>query len=525
MKILKTLPVRLSIGTLLMAFAALGVSSIPTGCGKDISTTEPLPTQTFSNVDANAGSWKMIVLSGPSQIPVAAPAAVNSATYASEIAQIKSDQAALTDAQKSSITYWSSGGVLRWNEVMRELAAKSDLPPAPNSDGTYPVPSAANPFADPQYPFSNPPYAARAYSYVSVAQFEALKAAWYFKYLYKRPSPSAVDKSVQSLLPSSGIPSYPSEDAVEAGVNSVLLTLMFPTSVDEINAKTQEQLMVARISGRATQSDVDAGFALGKSVAAIFTARAGTDGMKAAGGTAAVWQAITDRTIATGQIAWISQDSPARPPMLPLFGQVKGWLMAPTDIVAVRPGPPPSTSSAQMKTETAEVKASVNNITGDQLATVLKWGDGASTPTPPGHWDTIAVPYIVKAGQSEVRAARTFALLNMALHDGAIACWDTKYFYDNPRPSQLDPSIKTQIALPNFPSYVSGHSVFSSAAATVLGSLFPDGASYFTQQAQEAGMSRLYAGIHYRSDITAGIQEGQQVGNYAVRFAATDGAN
>lgn len=525
---MKTIPsssVRFRFASVILTGTALALIGISAGCGKSISSTEPLPAQSVANVDANAGSWKMIVLSAPTQFPVAQPTATNSADYAAEIAQIKSDQAALTDAQKSSIQYWSSGGVLRWNEVMRELAAKSDLPPAPNGDGTYPVPSAANPFADPQYPFSNPPYAARAYSYVSVAQFEALKAAWYYKYLYKRPSPSTVNTSVQSLLPASGIPSYPSEDAVEAGVNSVLLSLLFPTSVDEITAKTQEQLMVARISGRATQSDIDAGFALGKSVAAIFVARAGSDGMKAAGGNADIWKSIADRTTARGEIAWISQDSPQRPPMLPVFGQVKGWLMAPADIVAVRPGPPPSTSSAQMAQETAEVKSYVDNVTRDQLATVLKWGDGASTPTPPGHWDTIAVPYIVKAGQSEVRAARTFALLNMALHDGAIACWDTKYFYDNPRPSQLDPSIKTQIALPNFPSYVSGHSVFSSAGATVLSSIFPDGATYFAQQAQEAGMSRLYAGIHYRSDITAGIQEGQMVGTFAVRFAQTDGAN
>ena len=51
------------------------------------------------------------------------------------------------------------------------------------------MPNPANPFADPQYPFSNPPYAARAYSYVSIAQFEALKSAWYYKYQYKRRVP------------------------------------------------------------------------------------------------------------------------------------------------------------------------------------------------------------------------------------------------------------------------------------------------------------------------------------------------
>ena len=407
---------------------------------------------------------------------------------------------------------------------MRDLAAKSDLPPAPNPDGSYPVPSAGNPFADPQYPFSNPPYAARAYSYVSVAQFEALKAAWHYKYQYKRAAPATNDPSIQALMPSTNIPAYPSEDAVEAGVNDALLKLLFPTSADEIDAKAAEQQQVALLSGRASASDIAAGLALGKAVAAVFASRASTDGMKAAGGNAQIWQSLADAAKARGEIAWVSQDLPVRPPMLPVFGKVQTWIMTPADLLSARSAPPPSTSSTQMKTELAEVKSTVNSLNRDQLATVLKWGDGASTPTPPGHWDSIAVPYIVKAGQSEVRTARTFALLNMALHDAAVSCWETKYFYYNPRPSQLDPSVKVQIGLPNFPSYVSGHSVFSAAAATVLGSLFPDGAEYFQQQSQEAAMSRLYAGIHYRSDIEVGLTQGAKVGQHTVDFAQADGA-
>jgi membrane-associated phospholipid phosphatase len=113
----------------------------------------------------------------------------------------------------------------------------------------------------------------------------------------------------------------------------------------------------------------------------------------------------------------------------------------------------------------------------------------------------------------------------MALHDAAVACWEAKYFYFNPRPSQLDPSIKTMTGLPNFPSYVSGHSVFSAAAADVLDYLFPSAAIYFDGQVQEAAMSRLYGGIHYRSDIMVGMAHGKRVGEYTVAFAKTDGAN
>jgi membrane-associated phospholipid phosphatase len=125
---------------------------------------------------------------------------------------------------------------------------------------------------------------------------------------------------------------------------------------------------------------------------------------------------------------------------------------------------------------------------------------------------------------SEVRTARNFALLNMALMDAAIACWDTKTFYYYPRPSQLDPKIKTSTGIPNFPAYTSGHSTFSGAAATVLGHIFPNKKTSFDEQAEQASLSRLYGGIHYRMDCEAGLKAGKAVGNFAVNRARTDGA-
>jgi PAP2 superfamily len=477
-----------------------------------------------SGNDPDAGNWRYILLTGPGQFPVAEPAPVTDAAYQAELAAIKGAQATLTKEQRDTIDYWAKGGVLRWNEIMLELVARADLPPEPNADGTYPSPNPANPFAFPQYPFSNPPYASRALSYVAVAQYEALKVAWYYKYLYNRPSPAKTDGSIRSLLPTD-LPAYPSEDAVIASVNSELLKLLFPVSADEIAQKAAAQQQAALLAGKASASDIAAGVALGKSVAAVFIERSGTDGMKAAAGTAAQWQALTDAAMARGEIPWRSMETPPRPPMLPFFGQVKAWMMSPGDIVDERPGPPPSTSSAQMKQELAEVKSAVENVTRDQLRTVYKWNDGVNTPTPPGHWNLIVEPYIDAAGFSEVRAARALALLNMALHDAAVACWDAKFTYFNPRAVQLDPSIKTVIGLPNFPSYTSGHSTFSAAAAEVLSYLFPAATGFFASQRDEAVLSRLYGGIHYRSDIEVGKDHGKRVAGYTLRFAQADGAN
>ena len=113
----------------------------------------------------------------------------------------------------------------------------------------------------------------------------------------------------------------------------------------------------------------------------------------------------------------------------------------------------------------------------------------------------------------------------MALHDAGVGCWDTKFAYFNPRSSQMDPSIKTEIDLPNFPSYVSGHSDFSAAAADVLSYLFPADAAFFASQRDEAAQSRLYGGIHYQSDIKSGLQQGKAISDFTVNFAQSDGAN
>jgi hypothetical protein len=261
----------------------------------------------------------------------------------------------VTRAQRTAIEYWSEGGVMRWNEILLELVARANLPPAPAPDGTYPAPDANNPFADPQFPFGNPPYAARAYSYVTVAQYEALKVAWYYKHLYNRRAPYQVDSSIRSLMPATGVPAYPSEDAVVSGVTTELLKLLFPTAVEQITLKAGEQRQAALLSGRASASDIAAGLALGQAVAAVFVARAGADGMRTAGGSPALWQALADAATARGEVPWISRETPPRPPLLPLFRAVRAWMMTPDDILNERPGPPPSTSSALMERELAEV--------------------------------------------------------------------------------------------------------------------------------------------------------------------------
>lgn len=506
--------------------AAVAIAVPVASCDKSI--VEPgasLPPIEAAAVDVGAGSWKMIVLTGPDQVVVPDPAPVTSAAYVAELQAVKSAQANMTDAQRAAVSYWTGAGVLRWNEIERELVARYNLPPAPRQDGTYPLPDAENPFSDPVFPFANPPYAARAYSYVSVAQYEALKAAWYWKFRFNRLSPARNDPGVATVVAANALPSYPSEDAVLSGVTAEMLKLLFPASLEEITRKAAEQREAAILSGRATASDVAAGLALGKSIAALVINRARADGMGAAAGNPTMWKSLSDAATAKGEVAWQSLETPIRPPMLMNFGSVKAWTMTSAEVVSLEPGPPPSTSSVEMKADLATVKNTTDNLTREQMAIALKWNDGAGTATPPGHWNAIASDYVRDARMSEVRAARVFALLNMAMHDVAVGCWDTKMKNFNPRPSQLDPSIKTMIGLPNFPAFPSGHSTFSAAAATTLGAIFPQGASTFDAMADEAGLSRLYGGIHYPSDIREGKAHGTRIGAWVLNYFKADGAN
>ncbi len=506
-------------------FIAAIVVLIIAACSKDIvGRTDNTIALQPANIDLNAGSWKPVLLTAPTDIVVATPIATNSPDYIIQINEIKSFQANITTEEKNLVAYWSAGAILRWNEILRELVAKHNLAPYQNADGTYPFPSANNPLAYPLFPFANPPYAARAYAYVSAAQYDALVTAWYYKKQFNRAAPYKVDSSLKVLVPKSDLPSYPSEDAVVEGTAVEMLKLLFPGDQDYIQQRAEEHRRARLISGANVRSDIEAGEALGKAVAQKFVARARGDRAGAAAGNQTIWTKLETDCAARGETPWQSLESPKRPPMLPLFGKVKTFLFDSLTAVSLRAVAPPSTSSKQMKDETEEIYQLVKNPTRERTAIVQFWADGVATYTPPGHWDAIAAEDFINKNFSEVRWARNMALLNMSLMDAAIVCWDTKYFYFNPRPSQLNPAIKTLTGMPNFPSYVSGHSTFSGAAAAILSHIIPDRATAYDAMAKEASVSRMYGGIHYRSDCEVGLTVGKNVGGYAIKRALTDGA-
>jgi membrane-associated phospholipid phosphatase len=109
--------------------------------------------------------------------------------------------------------------------------------------------------------------------------------------------------------------------------------------------------------------------------------------------------------------------------------------------------------------------------------------------------------------------------MHMAIMDASIGCYEAKYLYWYIRPYQADPVITVPVSRPNFPSYPSAHSCLSSAGAGVLAGYFPSERRELDAMVEEAGVSRIYAGLHFRFDITAGQKLGYSVAKLALRRA------
>jgi hypothetical protein len=179
--------------------------------------------------------------------------------------------------------------------------------------------------------------------------------------------------------------------------------------------------------------------------------------------------------------------------------------------------PPPPLSDPIWKEQLAKVKEASQNLTEEQKKIIYYWAgelkeDGYAT----GDWYQIAMSYMQKKNVPLEKMLLVRSVLAMALEDASIACFDSKYAYFMLRPSMQDSSIKPFIEIPNHPSYPAGHSTISGAAATVLSYFFPENAAEWKRAANEAGLSRIWAGIHYPLDIQAGLHLGEEVGNVAI---------
>lgn len=483
-----------------------------------ISCTEDIPEEVQLlpvipvSQDANARNWNNVMgIDYLAQLELSAPESIDSEAYKTELETLVAITTERTLTQEGNIDYWGAGGVIRWNGILRDLVSKYNVAPAAGA----PI--------DPQRPFANPPFAARAYALLSVAQHDALIAAWKLKYEINRPVPNTVNQNVDSYTDASLLPSYPSEQAVIASVSASVLKALFPAETDFIDSLAEEHKNTVFWGGTGTESDVSAGTILGDFVASKVMDYAKNDRMNLSADPNDTYVSFFQLNNASISEPWKCIQLPLRSPMLPLYGRVKTWMDS-TTVFAALPPPPPQIGSAEFNADIANVRKISDKRSREQWRISDFWADGGGTSTPPGHWNLIAEDLILQNKWSEIRTARAYSLMNRAIMDSGILCWYAKYKYYYPRPSQIDSKIRVSTGIPNFPSYTSGHSSFSSAAGTVLGYLFPSEKEQLKQQFIEAGDSRVYGGIHYQFDNLEGRNSGIAVGEILILEARNDGA-
>ncbi|MFI5172185.1 MAG: phosphatase PAP2 family protein [Chitinophagales bacterium] len=509
----------------IIIFSALifSVAMIFNACQSDIPTGIQYSAYTFASKDEDGGSWKPILLTSGAEVIIPAAADVASAEYLAELAEVKELSSSLTAEQQEIVDYWGNNTVIRWMEIAEGLVAKYNLPPDPGPEGTYPPPTSSPLTSD--FPFAHPPFANRMYAHLSASFYDAVISAWYYKFTNNRPALYKTDASITLAYPENDIPSYPSEDAAIATSAEKILAFLFPNDVEYLADLAAECRESRKWAGLATESDLVAGDSIGAYVSTAYINRAKNDNAKFAAvdkPTYIIMEGVADSMWADQWPHWENIDVPQRPVgVTPKYGAVSVWWIP--DVVTVRPGPPPAFGSAEYEAAEKEMLDLSENITKEQRDIAFFWGDGPSTYTPSGHWNLLATEKIVDAAFNPLRTARVFAYLNTAMGDAAISCWDTKYYYFYPRPAQANPEIRTAFMTPNFPSYTSGHSTFSGAAAQVLSHFFPANVSEFQDFAEDASNSRVYARIHFRFDCETGVTVGNTIGTYAVNAAIVDG--
>ena len=316
----------------------------------------------------------------------------------------------------------------------------------------------------------------RMLTYLSIAQYRAILAA--------------KDGKVKSL--------HPSTSAAIGGASAAVLRSFFPLDVASIEAQLSADL--AAVQGNHNEDeDVAAGEAIGRSVAADVLAQAATDNYFVANPGAPP----------VGAGYWVSAAGVA--PVRGMYG-ARPFFMKTTD--QLRPPPPPAFGSPDFLAGLAEIRTISDTRTADQIliAQTYAWG---TAPFTVGQLNLIVDQLIVDHHRSEREAARILAYANAATFDAGIACYDAKFAYWFIRPSQADPLITMPIALPNHPSYPSGHSCLTSALMTVAIDAFPSEREQLESLITTTGLSRMYGGLHYRFDVEAG----QVIGRAAAALA------
>lgn len=363
-----------------------------------------------------------------------------------------------------------------------------------------------------------PPWAARNMAIVHLAVADAV---------------AAVDRSFEPYAVDVSLRRPASAEAAVVGAAHRALVGLYPDQAAAFRATLRDSVAAVPAG-----PDRLRGFLLGRHVAQRTLLDRRDDGA----------DAPADYTPGTGPGRWQPTPPAFAEALLPQWPEVTPFAIG--DAQRFRPQDPPALGDDAYAADLEEVRllgavASAAR-TADQTQIARFWEDGPGTSSPPGHWNAIAAEVAEARGNSTAENARLFATLNVALADAGIAAWDAKYAFDLWRPitaireadtdgdprTEPDPGWEPLLPTPPFPTCTSGHSTFSGAAEAVLSASFGPETAFataseglpgvtrsfgsFAEAAEEAGMSRIYGGIHFGFDNVDGLASGRAVGRHVV---------
>jgi membrane-associated phospholipid phosphatase len=200
----------------------------------------------------------------------------------------------------------------------------------------------------------------------------------------------------------------------------------------------------------------------------------------------------------------------------PNAGKWRTWVISSGRDYRVPPPPSPSETRVELRSMAGLIE---HNDANTQQQIVF-WNAGA----PAYRWIDLINARMLAAVPTTAYPQRVYMYMTLAMYDATIAAWESKYFYNRRRPSEADHHLPTALPVPNSPSYPSEHAAAAQAAAAVLAYFLPAEASSFQTKAEQAGWSRVLAGLQYPSDYTAGLALGRRVAEQVILKSQLDGS-
>ncbi len=379
-----------------------------------------------------------------------------------------------------------------------------------------------------------PPVAARAFAYAGISVYESVRFA--------DPQLLSLAGQVEGLSRGT-LPTLDSEktyqwDVVANANLAEIARLLYPTAPPTYQTRIDEleKEIFAQVSQGVSVSVAEDSVAFGRRMAHAVALYAASDGQ------ADAYRRNFPMTfkVAQREGVWEKTPNAYKQPLQPYWGNTRTFIKGIAS--STLPVPPPVYSTredAPFFGYVQEVYEATAQLSTEERAIAQFWSDEpGNTATPSGHSLSILRQVLELRDTSLDDSALAFAKLGIGLHDSFVSCWYAKFFYNTVRPvtvirEHIDPNFQPLLETPPFPEYPSGHSVQSAAAAAMLADLFGEEFTLtdrthegrsdiledtrtfnsFAAMAEEAGISRLYGGIHFRPAIEEGLKQGRDVGH------------